>query len=70
MGETLLSISAKRPFQNLQVMLYVLTCAFVDYFARLLPKLPRLSHISFDSLHGKMVQKRRRSVSNLLLIQS
>ena len=37
-------------------MLYVLTCAFVDYFSRLLPLVPRLKDIHFDSLHGKMVQ--------------
>jgi len=42
-----------------KIMLYVLTCAFVDYFSRLLPLVPRLKDIHFDSLHGKMVQKRR-----------
>lgn len=40
-------------------MVYLLTCAHVDYFAALLPLLPNLSGANIMSLHGKMVQKRR-----------
>ncbi len=40
-------------------MVYLLTCAHVDYFGALLPLLPGLEACSILSLHGKMVQKRR-----------
>ena len=40
-------------------MVYLLTCAHVDYFDRLLPQLSQLSGLAIESLHGKMVQKRR-----------
>ena len=40
-------------------MVFLLTCAHVDYYARLLPKLPALQALSIEALHGKMVQKKR-----------
>ena len=40
-------------------MVYLLTCAHVDYFSALLPLLPGLEESVIMSLHGKMVQKRR-----------
>jgi len=39
-----------------KIMIFLLTCAHVDYFARLLPRLPQLSHLRIEALHGKMLQ--------------
>jgi ATP-dependent RNA helicase DDX55/SPB4 len=40
-------------------MVYLLTCAHVDYFGNLIPQLPGMDKVSIMSLHGRMVQKRR-----------
>ncbi|GBC07582.1 hypothetical protein RclHR1_07550002 [Rhizophagus clarus] len=40
-------------------IVYYATCACVDYFYKILTKLPQLKGISIHSLHGKMDTKRR-----------
>ncbi|KAI9594916.1 P-loop containing nucleoside triphosphate hydrolase protein [Syncephalis fuscata] len=40
-------------------IVYFSACAVVDYFSRLLSKLPRLKHIALFSLHGKQDPKKR-----------
>jgi superfamily II DNA/RNA helicase len=42
-----------------KIIIFLLTCAHVDYYARLLPQLPALSGLKIEALHGKMVQKKR-----------
>ncbi|KAI9263768.1 P-loop containing nucleoside triphosphate hydrolase protein [Sporodiniella umbellata] len=40
-------------------IVYFATCAMVDYFYKILSRLPRLKPFSFHSLHGQMDTKRR-----------
>jgi len=42
-----------------KIMVFLLTCAHVDYYARLLPKIEQLEGLKIEALHGKMVQKKR-----------
>lgn len=42
-----------------KIMVFLLSCAHVDYFARLLPKIDALQGLRIEALHGKMVQKKR-----------
>nr|WCZ58627.1 ATP-dependent RNA helicase [Seculamonas ecuadoriensis] len=45
--------------RNCKCIVYMLTCACVDYFGKLLPELPQLKGINMLSLHGQMVAKKR-----------
>lgn len=49
-----------------KVIVFVLTCAMVDYFGKVLPELPELAarHASggIHALHGQMVQKKRSAI--------
>ena len=38
-----------------KIMVFLLTCAHVDYYARLLPKIEVLQGLKIEALHGKMV---------------
>lgn len=56
-GQTL-AFLAQRTDQK--VIVYFLTCASVDYFALVLPKLPGGDAIPFMALHGHMKQRKVR----------
>jgi ATP-dependent RNA helicase DDX55/SPB4 len=42
-----------------KVIVFFLTCACVDYFASVLPKLNALKSVRFLAIHGKMSTKKR-----------
>eukprot|EP01083_Nonionella_stella_P191714 709382_1 len=48
-----------RKHRDKKVIVFVLTCACVDYFAKILSNIKSMSKTSVLSLHGKMPQKKR-----------
>ena len=44
-----------------KILVFFLTCASVDYFARAVQSLPATAGLKIKSLHGRMVQKRVRT---------
>ena len=42
-----------------KILVFFLTCASVDYFARTVQSLPATAGLKIKSLHGRMVQKKR-----------
>jgi ATP-dependent RNA helicase DDX55/SPB4 len=49
-----------------KIIVFVLTCAMVDYFGKILPEIPQLAERSasggIHALHGQMVQKKRTAI--------
>lgn len=48
-----------RTHSDSKMIVYFLTCAMVDYFSLILPKLDSFRGIRFFHIHGKMKQKSR-----------
>ncbi|KAF9174523.1 ATP-dependent rRNA helicase spb4 [Mortierella sp. AD011] len=55
----LLSHLLRQEASNKKTIVYFATCASVDYFYKLLSRLPSLSDFAIHSLHGKMETKKR-----------
>ena len=55
----LLSHLLRQESANKKTIVYFATCASVDYFYKLLSRLPALSDFAVHSLHGKMETKKR-----------
>ncbi|KAF8961346.1 ATP-dependent rRNA helicase spb4 [Entomortierella lignicola] len=55
----LLSHLLRQEASNKKTIVYFATCASVDYFYKLLSRLPTLSDFAIHSLHGKMETKKR-----------
>lgn len=45
-----------------KVLVFMLTCAAVDFFSKALPRLPGAEGLRVEGLHGRMPQKRRSAV--------
>ncbi|KAK3841429.1 MAG: P-loop containing nucleoside triphosphate hydrolase protein [Linnemannia gamsii] len=55
----LLTHLLRQEADNKKTIIYFATCASVDYFYKLLSKIPALSDFAIHSLHGKMETKKR-----------
>lgn len=55
----ILSSELAQPDGSRKFIVYFATCAMVDYFYKILSRLPNLKPFSFHSLHGQMDTKRR-----------
>ncbi|KAG0337808.1 ATP-dependent rRNA helicase spb4 [Podila humilis] len=55
----LLTHLLRQEASNKKTIVYFATCASVDYFYKLLSKLPQLADFAIHSLHGKMETKKR-----------
>ncbi|KAI9364274.1 P-loop containing nucleoside triphosphate hydrolase protein [Pilaira anomala] len=55
----ILTSELNQPEGSRKFIVYFATCAMVDYFYKILSRLPQLKPFSFHSLHGQMDTKRR-----------
>lgn len=61
----LVSVLLRPGSEAAKTIVYVATCAMVDYFSKVIPAIRACSHLKVLALHGKMVPKKRTSMQSL-----